>query len=241
MLTARQKLLLEAIIKEFIDTAEAVGSLNIGDKYDLDVSPATIRNEMALLSELGLLSKHHSSSGRVPTTEAIKWFVDEALDTYQEPDTLVAAAIKERIFQLRFNLDQLLNEAVQALYNLSNNTALVVFNERRYTAGISALLENSEYHDLIKLKRVFALMEDYRTLSQLFEHSETSRDVKVLIGEETGIDQFTDYAVAFAPIKLHGSDHGYISVIGPNRMNYARVIPAIKYIVSSLEEAVAGW
>lgn len=79
MLTARQRLLLKLIVEEFINTAQAVGSLSISDKYGLDVSPATIRNEMAHLADLGLVDKNHASSGRVPTASAIKWFRDEML------------------------------------------------------------------------------------------------------------------------------------------------------------------
>jgi transcriptional regulator of heat shock response len=241
MLTARQRLLLKSIIQEFIETAQAVGSLNLSDKYDLDVSPATIRNEMARLAELGLLDKTHSSAGRVPTSRALKWFLEESLEQFEDVDVIAGAAIREELFQRRFNPDKLLQEAVSSLARLTGNTALALLNSRRYISGISRFLDQPEYQDIQRLKRILVILEDYRAFSDLFTKYNDLSDVKVLIGEETEIDEFTESAVAFAPIRLHGRDRGYISVVGPNRMNYARVIPALKYVVHSVESVVEGW
>lgn len=241
MLTPRQKLLLRSIIEEFITSAQAVGSLNISDKYDLRVSPATIRNEMARLSELGLLEKTHASSGRVPTTRALKLFLEEMLDRFEEIDTLTAAQTRERLFKTRFNVDRLLDEAVHTLNTLTNNTAVAMLGGRRYVAGMAGIIDLPEYADLQKLRTILSVLEDYATLSEVFSKYDYSGEVRVLIGEETGIDQLQNSAVVFAAIKLHGEAEGYIGVLGPNRMNYARVIPALKYIVSSIQDIVQGW
>jgi transcriptional regulator of heat shock response len=241
MLSARQKLLLRSIIKEFIETAQEVGSVTLTEKYKLDVSPATIRNEMARLAELGILEKSHASSGRKPTSIAIKWFLTEINSELEDLDTIIMASIRENMFQLRFNVDKLLSEAVISLSKLTNNTALAMYSNRRYIAGISEFLDQPEYQDLQRLKKILTIMEDYNALSSLFSRYEDTDEVRVLVGEETGIDLFANSAVAFAPIKVHNSGRGYISVIGPNRMNYARVIPALHYIVSNIREMVEGW
>ena len=65
-LTQRQIEILKCIVKEYIDSAEPVGSETIEKKFDLGVSPATIRNEMAAMVKTGYLGKTHSSSGRIP-------------------------------------------------------------------------------------------------------------------------------------------------------------------------------
>ena len=75
-MTDRQFKLLQAIIREFIESAEAVGSVNLVRKYRLNVSSATIRNEMAELMKQGYIEKPHTSAGRVPTTRGYKLFVD---------------------------------------------------------------------------------------------------------------------------------------------------------------------
>jgi len=78
-MTPRQVKLLHAIIDDFINNATAVGSLSLTHRYNLGVSPATIRNEMSDLVEQGYLEKPHSSSGRIPTNMAYRYFIREIL------------------------------------------------------------------------------------------------------------------------------------------------------------------
>ena len=68
-----------AIIKEFMDDANEVGSLSLVEKYNLGVSSATIRNEMVKLMSLGLLEKNHISSGRLPTDQALRLYVSKII------------------------------------------------------------------------------------------------------------------------------------------------------------------
>jgi transcriptional regulator of heat shock response len=241
MLTARQRRLLKIIIEEFIDTSEAVGSLNISDKYALAVSPATIRNEMAKLAELGLLEKAHASAGRRPTSDAIKWFLEEVLDDIEEPDILIPGNLKEDLFQQRFNIDRLLTEAVKGLSELTNNTALAMFKGRRYIAGTSQFIDQPGYSDLIRLRKILTVLEDYNYWAKLFSKFEQEQEVQVLIGEETGLDACDNSAVAFAQIKVHGNEKGYIAIIGSNCMDYKKVISALRYVVKIIQDSVQGW
>lgn len=79
MLNERKKRILQAIIEEYISTAEPVSSSSLVNKYGLDCSSATIRNEMANLEQIGLLDKTHTSSGRVPSAKGYRYYVDELL------------------------------------------------------------------------------------------------------------------------------------------------------------------
>lgn len=74
MLTDRQLLILKVIVDEFVDTAQPIGSRNIAKKDQVGFSPATIRNEMADLEELGFLQKTHSSSGRMPSEKGYRFY-----------------------------------------------------------------------------------------------------------------------------------------------------------------------
>ena len=77
MPTADRRLeVLRAIIEDFISTNEPVGSKNLADRYNLGVSPATIRNDMAVLEEEGLIAQPHTSAGRIPTDAGYRLFVD---------------------------------------------------------------------------------------------------------------------------------------------------------------------
>ena len=79
MLDDRKKKVLQAIVEEYINTAEPVSSNALITKYDLECSSATIRNEMAELEKKGLLDKMHTSSGRVPSAKGYRYYVDELL------------------------------------------------------------------------------------------------------------------------------------------------------------------
>ena len=79
MLNDRKKEILQAIIEEYIQTAEPVSSNGIVQKYNLDYSSATVRNEMADLEKEGFLDKPHTSAGRVPSAKGYRFYVDELL------------------------------------------------------------------------------------------------------------------------------------------------------------------
>lgn len=79
MLDDRKKKVLQAIVEEYINTAEPVSSSSISNKYDLNCSSATIRNEMADLDKKGYLEKVHTSSGRIPSAKGYRYYVDELL------------------------------------------------------------------------------------------------------------------------------------------------------------------
>src|SRR3989338_11285598 len=72
----RQELILKTIIKEYIKTALPIGSEGLVDKYNLDISAATVRNEMAELEEAGFIAQPHTSAGRIPTEKAYNFYLE---------------------------------------------------------------------------------------------------------------------------------------------------------------------
>jgi len=86
-LTNRQKLILTLIIHEHIRSAQPVGSKSLVDKYDLSMSSATVRNEMAVLTDQELLRQPHTSAGRVPTEEGYRYFVRNLVQKTGLPTT----------------------------------------------------------------------------------------------------------------------------------------------------------
>ena len=79
MIDERKQHILQAVIQDYIASAEPVGSRTLARKYDLGVSPATIRNEMADLEMLGYLEHIHTSSGRIPSSKGYRLYVDSLL------------------------------------------------------------------------------------------------------------------------------------------------------------------
>src|ERR1700690_4556870 len=84
-LSERQKDLLLIIIRDYIDSAQPVGSKRIVEHYHLDLFSATIRNEMLVLTELGYLRQPHTSAGRVPTEEGYRFFVGQMMNQAELP------------------------------------------------------------------------------------------------------------------------------------------------------------
>lgn len=126
-LEERKKKVLEAIILDYIATAEPVGSRTITKKYDLGVSPATIRNEMADLEDMGLIEQPHTSAGRIPSQIGYRYYVD-----YLMEKQLVTEEIKKYI---RSNLkdqikvkEDLVRGAVRLLSQISNYTAMLILS-----------------------------------------------------------------------------------------------------------------
>src|SRR3989344_6128531 len=113
-LTARQTQILKVLIDEYIETAEPVGALALERKYTLGISPATIRNEMAALIAKGYLRQPHTSAGRVPTPQAMKFYISQLMDEKQVSVSDEVQA-KEKVWDVRGNPDQLMKEATQAL------------------------------------------------------------------------------------------------------------------------------
>lgn len=87
----RKRMILQAIVEDYINTAEPVGSRNISKKSDINLSAATIRNEMGDLEEMGLLLQPHTSAGRVPSTGGYRLYVDSLMEKYE----MTAAEIEE--------------------------------------------------------------------------------------------------------------------------------------------------
>lgn len=240
-MTPRQSKLLKAIIDEFIHSAEAVGSVNLANKYRLGVSPATIRNEMADLVRQGYLEKPHSSSGRVPTTMGFKYFIDKLLQELDELDVESSHTIKETLFQTRFNTDQLIYQALNVLAEQSNNLALAILPDRVYYSGLSQFVGMPDYVNRSEVSDILRIVEDFSVLNGLFSKYRGDNKIRILIGEDTGHGSLANTALIFSPIKMHGNATGYLALLGPNRMNYARNIPLVDFIADSLNEVISGW
>ncbi|MCQ2749534.1 MAG: heat-inducible transcriptional repressor HrcA [Clostridia bacterium] len=115
--------ILEAIIDDYIKTAEPVGSRTIVKKYDMGVSPATIRNEMADLEELGLLTSPHTSSGRVPSDKGYRLYVDELLQNSQV-STKTRKQIDKLFEKTYSSMDVFIKDLSNLISELTNYTVV---------------------------------------------------------------------------------------------------------------------
>lgn len=240
-MTPRQIKLLHAIIDEFILSASAVGSVSLVDKHNLGVSPATIRNEMSDLVDQGYLEKPHSSSGRIPTNLAYRYFIEEILNDEDEVETRLAANIYEEMFQHRFELDTLIYQTLEYLSKEARNVSFIIIDNRIYYSGLGYIPIKREFRQPEKMRNILNFLEDKNLLHKTLSIGKSDRSVKVLFGDDANIAGLEECALVFSEIHLHGGNTGYLSVFGPNRMNYPKIIPLVNFFTDSLNRVVSGW
>ncbi|GAB4580444.1 MAG: heat-inducible transcriptional repressor HrcA [Anaerolineales bacterium] len=124
LLTERQKIILALIIHEHTRSRQPVGSKNLIEQYALDMSSATVRNEMSALSEMGYLRQPHTSAGRVPTEEGYRYFVGQLMGNTELPST-IRSTIAHQFYQAGQDVDQWLRLAASVLANQSKAASLV--------------------------------------------------------------------------------------------------------------------
>lgn len=124
MLTQRRIDIFRAIVDEFIQTAEPVGSKTLMEKYDLPYSSATIRNDMQFLEELGYLEKTHTSSGRIPSTLGYKFYCENLLEAKIDPK--MELAIQSLFQDYHLNLDEAIVQSCNVLSQMTNLTSGVL-------------------------------------------------------------------------------------------------------------------
>jgi transcriptional regulator of heat shock response len=238
-LTERQKAILMAVIKEFMQEASEVGSLALLEKYDLGVSSATIRNEMVRLMRLGLLEKSHISSGRLPTDQALRLYVTKFLDR-NGLSPLVTVEIRQEIFRDRFSKETVIRSILKVLSKETEALVFIILDDDIRGYGISNLLKYDEFRDVERIETVIDILEDETFLRNLVEKYSSS-GVSLLIGQESGIDNLANCAIAFTKVPFWGKEKSYVGVIGSKRMDYAKVLPALNEVKNALESSTSGW
>ncbi len=333
-LTDRKKRILRAIVETYIATAEPVGSKAVAEGTGLDVSTATIRNEMADLTELGYLEQPHTSAGRVPSAAGYRLYVNELMDrqqlTLQETERInqalnlkmeeldhyldkagkmlsqisdypvfTAAAttglatvkrfdllmveekafiavvmtdsdvVKNRLIRTRDPLSEpqiqmlsaVLNssfvglnqeELEEALNKMESRTAPGAFElialvarfagevlsgarqRKVHTAGITHLLEHPEYKSLDKAKPLMAYLSEETEAGGLPAVLDSGKNMQVLIGPENVSEALKDTSVVMASYDIGDHMRGVIGVVGPTRMDYAKVTARLSYFADSL-------
>jgi heat-inducible transcriptional repressor len=334
----RKRKILRAIVLDYIATAEPIGSRTIARKFDLGVSPATIRNEMADLEELGFIEQPYTSAGRIPSDAGYRYFVDCLMDTQtlsDEDKELIERESSKKILEIQ----EVVSHTSKLLSELTNLTSIVlgphkgkgtfgkmhflpyqsgqvimvivkengvvenhiidvgenltaedlqkvadVFNQkmrgysfnqvkrsmlheiyselsrqrylidnamemldamlgddeeedRIYLGGTLNMLNQPEFRDLDKVKTLFKVFEENEPLKKLLIPRQEG--LNVTIGGENTLKEFRDCSVISATYKVNGRTIGAVGVLGPTRMNYAKVIAIVDFMTRSLTEVLA--
>jgi heat-inducible transcriptional repressor len=123
-LTDRQKFILNLVIHDYVQNSQPIGSQYLVDRYNLDLSPATVRNELAALDEAGYLHQPHTSAGRLPTDEGYRYFVGRLLQDTDLPIT-TQRTISHQFYQSRQDVEQWMKLAVSVLAHQSHAASII--------------------------------------------------------------------------------------------------------------------
>jgi heat-inducible transcriptional repressor len=338
-LTERKRRILRALVENYIQTAEPIGSKALAENLGLSISSATIRNELADLTAMGYLEQPHTSAGRIPSPKGYRLYVNELMEQHKlslqetqqindalhmkmkELDRVIDQAGRmvsqltqypafalssgaQKVTILRYDLIyvdqrsfiavlmtdrktvknklirtpidvnepqlQLLSTLLNAsfthksleemspeltrvaehapgssygLISLVVSFAMEELEESETlsvsTAGVSHLLEHPEYQDVEKAQRLLTYLSDDETahLSQLpMAIGDSDHNTKILIGPENVADELKDTSVVLASYDIGDGMKGVIGVVGPTRMDYAKVAARLSYFAEGLSK-----
>lgn len=328
----RARRILYAVVSEYIATGEPVGSRRLSKRYGINLSPATIRNELADLEEAGCLAQPHHSAGRVPTEMGFRVFVDALVQLRDVPPE-DRAAILARMRQLRPGVDDVLREAGRLLASLTGAAAVVtrpkgeveqlsqirfiplpdgsvlavivtrtgtiqnrilslsepidaadlervhnllaeIGRERPLTLGelrdelartitterdeadrlrrrakqfvdaaVAAaprtdeviiegqgvLFDRPEFADSEKIRGFLRTFEEKERLLDLLDRTIAAGGVQVLVGSETNLVEVPDIGLISTSYRTHGVRAGSLAIVGPTRMDYAKLMPIVGF------------
>lgn len=235
-LTNRQITILKHIIDEYIETAKPVGSETLDKKFNLGVSPATLRNEMVALTSAGMLSQPHTSSGRSPTPVALKYYVNNLMQP-KKMSVTDEVKIKEKVMDYRNEFEKALREATRELADVTKSLAVSSDNEGDvYYAGTANILDMPEFFDIDLTRSVLGLLDHFDNINKLFAQGTTDPGIQVLLGSDLGFEYLSPCAMVFTRFGLGKKFQGTIGVLGPSRLNYPRLIPTVRYFGDLIDE-----
>lgn len=334
----RDREILKILIADYIATADPVGSRTIAKKYPGHLSPATIRNVMSDLTDMGLIRQPHTSAGRIPTDSGLRLYVNTLLkrreltegemeairnrcsgdekgarDLLQRASQILAAVshyvglvatpgskrilfkriefvplsrhrilgilvsqdgtVENRLIEVSEDLtypelERISNYCNQALSGLSLDDALEKIQKELETerseydeilkkamlfskdviAGIAGadlvvegevqLLDEPEFSEIDKFKKLMEALEEKQKVLHLLERCKEGDGVRIFIGADAEISGMNGIALVSAPYFRDGKVVGTLGVIGPMRMDYARVLPIVDFTAKVLGDVL---
>ncbi|MDN4620484.1 heat-inducible transcriptional repressor HrcA [Paenibacillus sp. PsM32] len=341
MLTERQKMILNAIVDDYIRSAEPVGSRSISKRGDVQYSPATIRNEMADLEELGFLEQPHTSAGRIPSHKGYRYYVDH-LTPFQPIGASDVKELKQFFTEKLTAAEQVIQHAAMVLSHMTNYTSILlgpeVFNtslrhfqlislddqtalaiivtntgqvenrkiripegvavseleqvvnllnskligvplyklksrifseigeemqrhmnhyeevmstlnaafdqdkeQKIFLSGATNMLIQPEFKDMDKVKSILDLLEETPTLSKIITEASAPNGIQVRIGTENRHEAFENCSLITATYEVNGESLGTIGILGPTRMEYAKVIGILNVLSRDMTKILNHW
>lgn len=225
MLSQRQQSLLGTIIKQYIDSAHPIASSQIMARDGLDVSPATIRNDMAALTEAGYLVQPHTSAGRIPTEKAWRWYIEQEgeNDLSKREQAILNSVITER----QARQEEMMRRVARTMAELADESVLVAWDKHEtYYTGLSNLFAQPEFEQanvMLSMSRMVDRMDE--VVARMYDH--VGEEPEILVGRENPFSQ--ECGTIIARYRIGNTDGGLIGILGPMRQDYAEHLALVRY------------
>ena len=229
-LTGRNIEILKIIVDEFIETWEVMGSKLLLQKYDLWVSPATVRWDMAKLETLELLYQPYNSAWRLPTSKWLRAFVNYLMQT--SPDYFLNAQNNKNFQEETTKLSDFVHKIT---FELAQNTWEIAFfslPEKHLLeySGIGNFLEKNHKRLWDSIFSIIKMLEDRFHFQKFIEELPKTWDISIFIWEENILPFLKDYTIIFKPVSIDWKVW-YIGIIWSLKMNYSFNISAVRGII----------
>lgn len=235
----RQGDLLELIIRDYIKTARPVASGRLVRYHRLAMSPATARNEMSLLDELGYLEQPHPAAGRVPTGRAYRFFVNRLADMREreEDSTDIVEPLK--------GADDMFDAVVKIIASRTKNVGMAGWFEIPGSfrfSGLAEMLRQPEFSESGPgaefVGAVEMMLAQSELLRALVAEARTG-EPQVYIGRENPLKTLRGWSIVVSRVEDNDENEGVIAIIGPTRMPYRENICLAAGIARRIEELLA--
>ena len=233
----REEEFLGLIVESYIQETKPISSAYLCNRYNLNCSSATIRNVMVALEKQGFLSHIYTSSGRVPTQDGFKRYVDslkkEDIGKYT-PLNLDFCSITNG------SIEVLINYTLEVLTEFSGYTSLVALSGkdgRLFFKGVRCILDQPEFEDIERLKHIIYALEVRMSDIQDLLFSCIDDEVKIVIGDDIGFSEISDCSLVISGLKEKDVEFA-IALLGPIRMNYMKATACLNSVREQLEVIV---
>lgn len=233
-LSERKKRLLSAIVQEHVSQADAVGSAALVDKYGLNVSSATIRNEMAELESGGYIAQPHTSAGRIPTEKGWRFYLEHFVK--ERPAGPKARQALERAYRaVGATPEARVKALAKALADLSREAVFVGFAaEDVFYTGLSNLFREPEFRQVDLIRDISEVIDHLdEVMRELFP--KVTNDVRIILGKDNPFGQECGTVL----VRYRGPQvgEGMFGILGPMRMPYDNHLGLIRLSKQLLEQS----
>lgn len=216
LLAERQQKILHTVVREYVQTAEPVGSNTVRDQLDVEVSPATIRNDMAALEQAGYLASPHTSAGRVPTEQAYRYYVQHLLKQASLAEAELSALRK--LWRLEMEAEHRLKMTAKLIAEQSAEGVFLALGAHSlYYTGLSNLFSQPEFtSDVLRVSMAAVIDHLDDKISTLLTHLDDG--VVVMVGSDNPLG--SDCSIVVTRYSVPHGPQGLLGVLGPTRMDY---------------------